>query len=260
MKTLTQTKEKLLISPGDVFTLGVHRLICGDATDPAVIAKLVGDAKVDLILSDPPYGVAVVEGKKGFGDHTSSHKVIAGDHLQSDADYRKFTKDWLEAVKPYLSKKNSIYVFNSDKMLFALRDGMLDAGCHFAQLLIWLKTQAVVGRLDYLPQHELLAYGWIGTHEFRKAKDKSILIYPKPTKNKVHPTIKPVGLLRRLILNSTKVGATVYDCFGGSGSTLIACEDTKRKCLMAELDPGYCRVIIDRFEKATGIKARKEGV
>lgn len=255
-----KNSESTQISPGDVFTLGSHRLICGDAKDPNIIAKLIGKAQVDLILTDPPYGVAVVEGKEGFGDHTSSHRKIENDHIQSDAEYRRFTKEWLEMVKPYLSKKNSIYIFNSDKMLFALRDGMVDAGCHFGQLLIWLKTQAVVGRLDYLPQHELLAYGWIGTHQFHKSKDKSLLIYPRPSKSKLHPTMKPVGLLRRLILNSTKVRATVYDCFGGSGSTLLACEDTKRKCLMAELDPGYCRVIIDRFEKAAGIKAIKEGV
>jgi DNA modification methylase len=219
--------ELFNISSGDIFFLGEHRLVCGNSKDPEVVRKLVSTEKITLILSDPPYAVAVVEGKESFGNHVISHKVIEGDHIQSDAEYRQFTKEWLEEIKPYLARKNSLYVFNSDKMLFALRDGMIDAGCHFAQLLVWLKTQAVVGRLDYLPQHELIAYGWIGTHVFLKAKDKSVLICPKPAKNDLHPTMKPVALLRRLILNSTKVGDVVYDGFGGSGSCLLACEQTK---------------------------------
>ena len=252
--------ENIPISPDDVFTLGSHRLICGDCRSPEVIASLVQTDAIDLIVTDPPYGVAAVEGKEAFGNLMASHSVILNDHLQSDAEYRQFTADWLLAIKPYVAKKNSIYAFNSDKMLFPLRDGMLDARCHFGQLLIWLKTQAVVGRLDYLPQHELIAYGWIGTHRFHKSKDKSLLICPRPSKSSLHPTMKPVGLLRRLILNSSKVGDTLFDGFGGSGSTLMACEDTKRKCLMAELDPEYCLTIINRFEKATGIKASKENV
>jgi len=111
--------------------------------------------------------------------------------------------------------------------------------------------------MDYLPQHEFIAYGWFGTHEFHKSKDKSILFYPKPNKSKLHPTMKPVGLLRRLILNSTKVGDAVYDPFGGSGSTLIACEQTKRRCLTIEVDPKYCQTIIDRFNKLTGKEVKR---
>lgn len=104
--------------------------------------------------------------------------------------------------------------------------------------------------------HELIAYGWSGTHAFRKAKDKSILFCPKPSKSALHPTQKPVSLLRRLILNSTDLGDIVYDCFAGSGSTGIACEQTKRKCVMVEFDPEYCQTILDRFEKTFGIKAK----
>jgi DNA modification methylase len=130
-------------------------------------------------------------------------------------------------------------------------------GGKFAQLLIWAKTQAVLGRLDYLPQHELIIYGWFGTHKFHKSKDKSILIYPKPNKSKLHPTMKPVGLLRRLILNSSKVGEIVFDGFLGSGSTLLACEQTKRRCLAVELDYDYCKTTIFRWERLTGQKAKK---
>ena len=114
-----------------------------------------------------------------------------------------------------------------------------------------------MGRLDYLPQHELIAYGWAGTHEFRKAKDRSVLFHPKPTRSPLHPTMKPVGLLRRLVLNSSDVGGVVYDPFGGSGSVLIACEQTKRRCLTVELDPEYCRTIIARWERLTGGKAER---
>jgi DNA modification methylase len=105
--------------------------------------------------------------------------------------------------------------------------------------------------------HELIAYGWHGTHQFHKSKDKSVLFYPKPNKSSLHPTTKPVPLLRHLILNSSKIGDTVYDCFGGSGSTLIAAEQTRRRCLMIELDPDYCQTIITRFEKLTGHRAKK---
>ncbi|OGJ55464.1 hypothetical protein A3D88_04365 [Candidatus Peribacteria bacterium RIFCSPHIGHO2_02_FULL_52_16] len=246
------SKNTIII--GDIFQLGEHRLACGDCRDTELIKKLLGKDRIELILTDPPYAIAYVEGKRGFlgGQH---HEVIANDHEQSNEEYHAFTKDWLAAALPNMAKKNSIYIFNSDKMIFPLRSGMEAAGCKFAQMLIWLKTHAVMGRLDYLPQHEILLYGWYGTHAFRKSKDKSILIYPKPSKSVLHPTMKPVGLLRRLILNSSKIGELVYDPFGGSGSTMIAAQDTKRRCAMIEMDAKYCRVIIDRFEKHTGVKA-----
>lgn len=243
------------INTGDLFQLGKHRLLVGDATDAKAVERLFHNERVDLVLTDPPYGVAYVEGKKGFTGN--DHRAIENDHEQSDGEYRIFTKKWMEAVASHLSKKNSCYVFNSDKMIFALREGMQDAGYRFTQLLIWAKTHAVVGRMDYHLQHEFIAYGWHGTHAFHKSKDKSLLLYPKPSKSRLHPTMKPVGLLRRLILNSTAIGQTVYEPFAGSGSTLIACEDTKRRCLALEIDPEYCRVILERFEKHTGIRPEK---
>ena len=245
------------IKYGDIFELGSHRLICGDAKDPEIIKKLISNEKIKVILADVPYGIAIVESKEGFVQTKTKHKAILNDQTQSDEEYIRFTKDWLEAVKPYLATKNSCYIFNSDKMIFALRAGMLQANFKFSQLLVWVKSHAVIGRLNYLPQHELIAFGWFGTHEFRKSQDKSVLFYPKPTKNKSHPTIKPLGLLRNLILNSSKVGEIIYDGFLGSGSTLIAAEQTKRRCFGVELEPSYCQVIIDRFEKQTGIKAKR---
>lgn len=245
------------INIGDLFALGEHRLICGDATDTNIIKKLVGEQLIDVVLTDVPYGVGYVESKQDFTQSVAKQKIIANDQSQTSTQYQQFMQDWIRVVKPYLASKNVFYVFNSDKMLFALEEAFTAESMKFAQLLIWIKNSAVVGRLDYLPQHELIAYGWHGRHKFLKSKDKSVLFYPKPNKSVLHPTMKPIGLLRRLILNSSNRGEVVYDCFGGSGSTLIACEQTKRKCLMVELDPEYCQIIIDRWQKLTGEKARQ---
>jgi DNA modification methylase len=221
-----------------------------------LIKKLVDEQKIKAVICDPPYGVAVAESKEGFRT-LSKNKAIVNDQLQTDDEYQTFTKDWIDAVTPHLERKNSFYIFNSDKMVFALRDGMVEAGMKFAQLLIWVKTHAVIGRMDYAPQHELIAYGWFGVHEFVKSKDKSVLICPRPNKSSMHPTTKPLDLIRRLILNSTRIGDVVFDGFLGSGTTLLACEQTKRICIGVELDPEYCQTIIARFEKLSGIKAKR---
>lgn len=249
-------KSLNLIKIGDAFLLGEHMLLCGNSCDKDMIAKFINGKKVKSVVIDPPYGVAVTESKENF-QTLLKNKVIANDHIQSDEEYRKFTKDWIDAVTPHLERKNNFYIFNADKMIFALREGMLEAGLKFGQLLIWVKTHAVVGRMDYAPQHELIAYGWYGVHEFLKPKDKSVLVCPKPNKSPFHPTTKPVDLIRRLILNSTRIGDVVYDGFLGSGTTLLACEQTKRVCIGVELDPEYCQTIIDRFQKLTGLVAQK---
>jgi len=237
------------IKKGDLITLGDHLLLCGDSTNKDEVQKILFDKKINLVLADVPYGVAIVEGKKGLNKGKSQHRIIANDQLQSEQSYQQFTQQWLEISKPFLASKNSFYIFNSDKMLFALKNALDISNFKFCQLLIWIKNHAVIGRLDYLPQHELIAYGWFGTHKFFKSKDKSILSFPKPQKSSLHPTMKPISLLRHLILNSTQIGDYVYDPFGGSGSTLVACEQTKRKCLMIEIDPKYCEVIVDRYQK-----------
>ncbi len=238
---------------GQIICLGEHRLACGSATDAELVKQLVGDDHIAMLCCDVPYGVSYVESKQGIAK-LANQKVIANDGITDDATYQQFMLDWLQVIKPYLTPKNSVYIFNSDKMLIPTVQALRVSGGKFAQLLIWAKTHAIIGRMDYLPQHELIIYGWFGTHKFLKSKDKSILVYPKPNKSKLHPTMKPIGLLRRLILNSSKVGDVVYDGFGGSGSLLIACEQTKRQCLMVELDPQYCEVIAQRWEKLTGQK------
>lgn len=246
-----------IVKHGDLFQLGDHRLLCGDSTDKSSVDLLIDKNKIKLINTDIPYGVAVVESKANFKQKLACNKIIANDQVQSDEEYKQFNIKWLEAVKPHLEKKNTIHIFNSDKMIFPLREAMLSCGIKFSQLLVWVKSQAVVGRLDYLPQHELIAVGWYGTHEFMKSKDKSVIFFPKPNRSKDHPTTKPVNLVRGLILNATRIGDYVYDGFGGSGTAMLASEQTKRKCLMIELDPGHCQTIISRFEKLSGLKSKK---
>lgn len=249
-------KSPSSIKAGDVFLLGNHVIACGDSRNKEFVTRVVGRHKIKVVISDPPYGVAVAESKQNF-KALLKDKKIENDHLQSDEEYKKFTGDWLGAVTPHLEKKNAIYIFNSDKMIFALRDGMKSIGCKFAQLIVWVKTQAVVGRMDYAPMHELIAYGWYGTHEFLKSKDKSVIVHPKPAKSPLHPTTKPVPLIRHLILNSTRIGDVVYDCFLGSGTCLLACEQTRRICIGIELDPEYVQTAIHRWEKLSGLTATK---
>jgi len=237
-----------------IWQLGEHLLACGDSSDPELLKQLVNSRKINMILNDVPYGVSVVE--SGFGTNkVSGHKPILNDNISTDSEYQKFTENWLKAIKPHLAPKNSVYIFNADKYVVPTILGLKETGGKFSQLLIWVKTQAIIGRLDYLPQHELLIYGWFGTHKFYKSKDKSILVYPKTVKNTVHPTMKPIGLLRRLILNSTEIGDIVFDGFIGSGSTLLACEQTHRKCIGVEIDAKYCDIVIKRWEALSGQKA-----
>jgi len=245
------------INKNDLIILGEHRLLCSDCTNPANLKKLMGDEKIKSIISDVPYGIAVKD-SKDYMKSGSENKAIINDQLQTEEQYTKFMRDWLSIIKPYLESYNSYYIFNADKMVFALKDALDQENFHFAQLLIWIKNHAVVGRLDYLPQHELICYGWFGKHRFRRSKDKSLLYYPKPNKSKLHITMKPVGLIRNLILNSTEIGEIVYDGFLGSGTAIVACDNTKRRCFGMEIDLDHCATIVKRYEKLTGLKARKE--
>jgi len=245
------------IQIGDIWTISDHVIGCGNAIDAAFVNRLVGRRKIRAILSDPPYGVAYVEGKKDLSTLSSESKPIIGDHLQSDEEYALFTKKWLESAKPHLESYNACYIFNGDVMYPALRRGMHDAGFHYSQMIIWVKNAAVIGRKDYLPMFELVAYGWHGRHKMERTKAKSVLFHPKPAASKLHPTQKPVGLLRKLIPNSTRIGEYVYDPFLGSGSTAVACEHLGRRCIGMDLDPAYVETTLARLEKLTALKAEK---
>jgi len=242
-----------------LWKLGEHRLLLGDATKAEDVARLMDGEKASLILSDPPYGVGYVEGKQEFlatihKDSTQKKfSVIAGDAPEDD--YYDFSMRWLETVRPHLAPKNAFYIFNGDTKLREFLNALHDTGYTKSALLIWLKDRFVVGRKDYHPQHELILYGWHGTHAFFGQKDRTALFYPKPQKSALHPTMKPPALLRRLIYHSSKPGEIVLDPFGGSGSTLIACEHLGRRCFMIERDEAYCRTIVERWEKLTNRKA-----
>lgn len=256
MNSSQETKQKRSVNYGDVFRIGNHIVACGDARDVELVRRAIGNEKIKAVITDPPYGVKLVEGKEGISKLHVGKKIL-NDDIASEPEYEKFTEGWLAPVLPHLAPKNAFYIFNGDTMIFALREGMARAEVKFSQLLIWVKSQPVMGRKDYFPAHELIAYGWHGTHEFMKSKDKSILFYPKPAKNVFHPTQKPVGLIRRLILNSTAIGDVAYDSFAGSGTLGVAAEETKRKSILIERDEEYCEIILRRLENLTNLKAEK---
>ncbi len=238
--------------------VGNHIIGCGDSTDRDFVSKVIGENTIKAIISDPPYGVAYVENKKDFL-RLSVHeeKIIKNDHIQSDDEYAVFTQRYLGAVIPYLDEYNACYLFNADPMYPALRIGMKNAGFYYSQMIIWIKNQPVMSRKDYLSQYELIAYGWFGKHKMERSKSKNVLYYPRPSKSKLHPTMKPIGLLRRIIPDNTSIGDIIYDPFLGSGSTAIACEHLRRKCIGIELDAEYVEISITRLEKLTKQKRIK---
>lgn len=246
------------ITKGDIFKIGDHVIACGDSLDRAFVGKVIGQHKIRAVVTDPPYGVAYVENKKGISKlGVKDEKVIVGDHLQSEEEYEEFTRKYLGTVVPYLEEYNAVYIFNADPMFPSLRSGMKLAGFYYSQMIIWLKNQPVMSRKDYLSLYELIAYGWFGKHKMERSKAKNVIYHPRPTRSRLHPTQKPVGLLRKIIPNSTKVSDVVYDPFLGSGSTAVACEHLGRKCIGIELDETYVEASLKRLEKLTGTKAVK---
>jgi DNA modification methylase len=246
------------INKGDIFKIGNHIVGCGDSTDKEFVDRVIGNNKIRVILTDPPYGVAYVENKKDFLKlGVKTDKVIIGDHTQNEKEYEDFTKKYLQVVIPYLDKYNACYIFNADLMFPALRSGFTNSGFYYSQMLIWIKNQPVMSRKDYLSQYELIAYGWLNKHKTERSKNKNVIYHPRPNKSKLHPTQKPIGLLRKLIPDNTNIGDIIYDPFLGSGSTAIASEHLGRKCIGIELDESYVEIIIRRLEKLTGEKAIK---
>ena len=256
MKNSPAKKQNKSVKYGDTFLIGGrHVVACGDARDAELVKRAVGEKKIVAVICDPPYGIRAVESKEGFAQ-LSLPKKILNDDITDETEYATFTKNWITPVLPHLTRKNSFYVFNADPMIFALREGMKNAGLTFSQLLVWAKTQAVIGRKDYAIQHELIAFGWYGRHAFRKIKDRSLLVHPKPAKSPYHPTTKPVALIRRLILNSTAMHDVVYDPFAGSGTCLLAAHSIERSSVLIERDEVYVRSMLQRFEHA-GLAAHK---
>lgn len=243
------------VKAGQIYSVGKHRIGCGDSLNNLFVKAVVGGNKVRAVLTDPPYGVAYVENKRGIVKlGVENAKEIKGDHLQSEYEYTQFTKAWIDAIVPFLDSYNTFHIFNSSAMFLALRTGMHMSNIYFSQMLIWVKNQPVMSRKDYLPQHELIAYGWYGKHKFERSQGKDLIFHPRPSKSKLHPTQKPIGLLRKLIPNVTKIDEYIYDGFLGSGSTAVACEHLGRGCIGIEQDPEYVEISLKRLEKLTGEK------
>ena len=252
--------------PGQLWRLGAHRLLCGDATSPPHVQLCVGEGQTaDLLLTDPPYGVG----------YSSAAGEIPNDD-KTGAALHDFLLASFSAAAAVLAPGASWYCWapsgpNIEQFAAAAREAKIP----IHQLLVWVKNRALLGRSDYQHQHEIClhgctdvpetyegyeacAYGWKDGAPHLWCSDRkqtTILEYAKPTRSELHPTMKPVQMIAYQICNSTLPGAVVLDPFGGSGTTLIACEQTGRSCRMLEIDPHYCDVIIRRWEEFTGRKA-----
>lgn len=237
---------------GDLWQLGAHRLICGDSTDINVIEKLMDGNKADLFITDPPYNIDY-EGK------TKDALKIQNDKMDNDS-FRAFLRDSFFAADAVMRNGAVFYIWHADSEGYNFRGACFDIGWKVRECLIWNKNSMVLGRQDYQWKHEPCLYGWKTGASHLWASDRkqtTILEYNRPNRNGEHPTMKPVGLFAYQISNNTHEGDLVLDSFGGSGTSIIACEQLKRKCYMSELDPHYCDVIIQRYENLTGEKAVK---
>ena len=270
------------IKRGDFFKLGDHYLLCGDSTDLKDIDTLMQGAKADLVVTDPPYNVDY-EGQKGM--------KIQNDAM-SDNQFIQFLTDTFAAMKHALKDGGAYYIWHADTNRLAFSQALLNNDMKERQNLIWVKNAMVLGRQDYQWKHEPCLYGWKpgAAHyfiedytnttviedapninqldkdglknyikELLKAIDEktTIIREDKPRSSDLHPTMKPVPMIADQIINSSRKDEIVLDQFGGSGSTLMACEQTGRKARLMELDPVYCDVIIERWESFTGQKAVK---
>lgn len=243
---LSEALEKAtFVQRGDIWQVGRHRLMCGDATDGADVTFLMDGKKANLICTDPPYGVSF---------KSSDGLTIENDSIKGD-DFYQFLYKAFKNMADNLEKGGAAYVFHADTEGLNFRKAFIDAGFHLAGCCIWVKNSLVLGRSDYQWQHEPVLYGFLknGKHKwFSDRKQTTIWNFDKPKRNKNHPTSKPLDLLGYPICNSTQENAIVLDTFGGSGSTMMACEQTKRICYMMELDEKYASVILRRYVEDTG--------
>lgn len=265
---------------GDIYKLGQHRLMCGSSTDADDVQKLVDRAVMDLCVTDPPYNV----------DYEGTAGKIENDNMD-DLSFHDFLFDFYTQMLSVLRDGGSYYIFHADSEGLNFRAALKKAGGQVKETLIWVKNSLVLGRQDYQWKHEPCLYGWKdgAAHYFtndrcqttvfeddtalkKMTKEQlievikelqdtitpsTIIHEAKPQRNELHPTMKPINLIGRLVRNSSKPKENVFDGFGGSGSTLIACEQLGRKCYTMELDPKYVDVIIKRWEELTGKKAVK---
>jgi len=240
-----ETGETPVSKPGDVWFMGNHRVMCGDATRREDIERLMDGSLADMVFTDPPYGV----------DYESRGRKIANDNL--GAEFASFLRNACENMLAVT--KGAVYVCMSSSALDTLKVAFEQAGGHWSTFVIWAKNAFTLGRSDYQRQYEPLLYGWKeGTsHFWCGARDQGdIWFVHKPLSNHLHPTMKPVELIERALQNSSKNRDTILDPFGGSGSTLIACERTGRQARLMELEPRYVDVIVNRWQQYTGKSAQ----
>lgn len=239
-----ELKKPTFTKAGDVWTLGRHRLVCGDSTKKETYDILMDGKRANLVLTDPPYNVNY-EGTAG---------KIKNDHMANDAFYQ-FLLDAFTNMEAVMTDDASIYVFHADTEGLNFRRAFTDAGFYLSGCCIWKKNSLVLGRSPYQWIHEPVLFGWkkSGKHEwYAGRKETTVWEYDKPKKNADHPTMKPIALLAYPIMNSSMSNALVLDPFGGSGSTLIACEQSERICYTVELDEKYCDVIVKRYIEQVG--------
>lgn len=242
--------EEPTTRPGDIWILGKNRLMCGDSTQKEQVMRLMDKQDADMLLTDPPYNVDY-EGK------TVDALKIENDNMTS-TEFYNFLLDSFRNMFEVTKCGSSVYVFHADTEGLNFRNAFNAVGFKLAQCLVWVKNTFVMGRQDYQWRHEPILYGWkegAGHYFINDRKQSTVLEFDKPTRNAEHPTMKPIDLLVYLIKNSSKENDLILDLFGGSGSTLIAAEQIKRRCYTMELDPKYCDVIVKRWELLTGEKA-----
>lgn len=239
-----ELQKPALTKTGDVWLLGKHRLVCGDSTKPETYKVLMDGKKANLVVTDPPYNV----------NYEGSAGKIKNDNMGNEAFYT-FLFDAFKSMEEVMAQDASIYVFHADTEGLNFRKAFADAGFYLSGTCIWKKQSLVLGRSPYQWQHEPVLFGWKkkGKHMwYSDRKQSTIWEYDKPKKNGDHPTMKPIALIANPITNSSMTGCIVLDPFGGSGSTLIACEQTDRICHTIELDEKFCDVIVKRFIEQVG--------
>ena len=251
-----EEQEKVITVPGDVWLLGEHRLLCGDATKLADVEKVLDGGLADMAFLDPPYNVNYGQTMKDKLRGTT-HRKILNDDLGDG--FEQFLRD--SCTNLLAVTKGAVYICMSSSEIPTLQKAFREAGGHWSTFVIWAKNTFTMGRSDYQRQYEPILYGWKeGTdHFWCGARDQGdVWFIKKPHVNDLHPTMKPVELVERAILNSSKGRDTVLDLFGGSGTTLIACEKSGRQARVIELEPKYCDVICRRFMNFSGKTATLE--